>query len=200
MYTGLQADVAKVARAALATLRENGARTVEVSVPSLPYAAAVSFAIQLTEALSYHSESLRTRLSDYGPDVRRGLAMGQFVLGVQYVQAHRAAQILRREIDEALGRVDVLVSPTLAIDAPHLGETQVLLDGSVRDVNSVIGERTRLFNITGHPAITLPCGLSNRGLPVGLQIAGRHRDETQLLAIAGAYERYSSSTLPDPLV
>ena len=60
------------------------------------------------------------------------------------------------------------------------------------DLNSVIGERTRLFNITGHPAVTVPCGFDRAGMPVGLQIAGRYKDETTVLRVASAYEKHAA--------
>lgn len=185
----LDEEVRAATERALVTLGELGANLEEVDIPLLPYAAPVSFIIQLTEMLAYHTRYLKTRIHEYGADVRKGLALGQFVLGHQYIQAQRAAKLLGRQVNDLLGRVDVMVTPTMSIFAPRIGEAKVRVNGGMVDINSAMGERTRLYNITGHPAVTVSCGFTRSGLPIGLQIGGRYFDENTVLGVAYAYEQ-----------
>jgi aspartyl-tRNA(Asn)/glutamyl-tRNA(Gln) amidotransferase subunit A len=97
--------------------------------------------------------------------------------------------VLRREVDEALARHDALVLPTLPIPAPALGATTVNLAGTEEPVRNLMLRLTQLFNLTGHPAITLPCGRTAGGLPCGLQLVGSRMQTEALLAVALACER-----------
>jgi aspartyl-tRNA(Asn)/glutamyl-tRNA(Gln) amidotransferase subunit A len=85
---------------------------------------------------------------------------------------------------------DGLVLPALAIPAPRLGAVHVRIGGSDEPIRSVMLRLTQLFNITGHPALTLPCGATTEGMPVGLQIAGRAGDTLRLLRLARTVEPY----------
>jgi hypothetical protein len=102
----------------------------------------------------------------------------------------RGRDILRREVDAALASRDGLILPALAIPAPKLGAVNVRIGGSDEPIRTVMLRLTQLFNITGHPAITLPCGGTTDGLPVGFQIAGRAGDTLGLLRLARAVEDY----------
>ena len=99
-----------------------------------------------------------------------------------------ARERLRRAVDAALDDCDALVLPTLAIIAPKLGDENVLMStGQQLPVRSAMLRLTQLFNITGHPAISLP--VPTRGMPVGVQVVGRNDQTTALLVAAAAVER-----------
>ena len=145
-------------------------------------------AISLAEAAHWHAPFLQTRSAEYSPGVRARLAIGEKVLAVDYIAAREARERLRRAVDAALHGCDALVLPTLAIVAPTLGAQNVTMsDGQEVPVRSAMLRLTQLFNITGHPAISLP--VPTNGLPVGLQLVGRRDQTAALLATARAGEQ-----------
>jgi aspartyl-tRNA(Asn)/glutamyl-tRNA(Gln) amidotransferase subunit A len=104
------------------------------------------------------------------------------------VRALRGRELLKIEVDAALAGVDGLLLPTLPIPAPKIGIETVRVGGADEPVRNVMLRSTQLFNITGHPAITVPCGNTPDGLPVGAQIVGRTGADTALLSLARALE------------
>ena len=126
----------------------------------------------------------------YTPPVRLRLEMARYVLAEDYVRARAGRDALRREVDHALVGYDALVLPTVPIPAPLLGAAGVEIDGRTEPVRNVMLRLTQLFNITGHPAITLPCGVTPDGLPVGLQVAGPAGRTSELLTIAREVESH----------
>ena len=146
--------------------------------------------LALTEAAAYHAPALEQQPDDYTPGVRVRLEMGRYILGEDYVRARHGQAVLRAEVDAALEGCDALLLPTVAIAAPKLGLATIRIGSHEEPVRNVMLRLTRLFNITGHPALTIPCGLTPDGLPVGAQLVG-HRDGTRrLLEIAAALEPY----------
>jgi aspartyl-tRNA(Asn)/glutamyl-tRNA(Gln) amidotransferase subunit A len=145
------------------------------------------------EGLVYHGRWLRTRLQDYSEDVQVRLLAGQFVLASDYAKALRARRLLRERYDAALRDVDLLVAPTTPIPAPTIDEAQagrVPLGGQTVEPG-VLARNTRPANLTGLPAIRVPCGFVPAGgsrLPVGLMLVGRPFEEPRLLHAAAAYE------------
>jgi aspartyl-tRNA(Asn)/glutamyl-tRNA(Gln) amidotransferase subunit A len=182
-------EVRESVERAVKTLEELGARVDEVELQHLGGVAAGSMAIVAAEALAYHAEWVRTRPNDYQPDVIERLRTGAFVSGVHYVRAQQARALLKAEVDGALARRDVLVSPASPIAATRIGQTETALGEGTIDVRSSLLRFTRPFNFTGHPACALRCGSTSEGLPIGLQIVGRPFDEATVLRAADAYQR-----------
>jgi aspartyl-tRNA(Asn)/glutamyl-tRNA(Gln) amidotransferase subunit A len=114
--------------------------------------------------------------------------MGRYVLAEDYVRALRGREILRDEVDRVLAGLDALALPTLAIPAPSLGRSTVVVDGADVAVRTIMLRLTQLFNVTGHPAVSLPCGTTPDGLPVGLQLVGRRGATRGLLLTATSLE------------
>jgi aspartyl-tRNA(Asn)/glutamyl-tRNA(Gln) amidotransferase subunit A len=163
----------------------------EVRLPRIHHAGPATFAIITAESMAYHEPYLKTRASEYGADVRARLLTGQFVLATQYLKAQRARQVLRAEVDGVLRGVDALLFPTTPIPAPRLDEREVAVDGVTDDVRGWLTRCTRPINLTGHPALSVPCGLTTGGLPIGLQLVGRQFDEATVLRLGHAYEAVS---------
>src|SRR6185295_19428792 len=105
-----------------------------------------------------------------------------------YVRALAGRDVLRREVDAALAQHDALLLPTLPIPAPSIGANTVQVGDRAEVVRAVMLRLTQLFNLTGHPAISIPCGQTSAGLPCGLQIVGAHRQTEPLLRAALACE------------
>jgi aspartyl-tRNA(Asn)/glutamyl-tRNA(Gln) amidotransferase subunit A len=114
--------------------------------------------------------------------------MGRYVMAEDYVRAQALRARLAREVDTALASVDVLALPALAIAAPPLGAATAPVKGGVEPVRTAMLRCTQLFNLTGHPAISLPCGATPDGLPAGLQLVGHRPGTSRLLADARRVE------------
>ena len=96
--------------------------------------------------------------------------------------------ILQREVDAALAGREAMLLPTLPITAPRIGEANITIDGTPHPVRNLMLRQTQLFNVTGHPAVSLPTGGGENGLPVGLQVVGRHHETNPLMQTALAIE------------
>jgi aspartyl-tRNA(Asn)/glutamyl-tRNA(Gln) amidotransferase subunit A len=175
---------------ALDTLARAGTRLTTTELPSAPGILDAYVNIVLPEGAAWHGQYLDSRGGDYTPVVRARFETGRTIPAVKYVEARGFCQRLRTEVDIALADADALVLPTLPILAPVLGAGDVTIDPAVGDltpVRSAMLKHTQPFNMTGHPAISLPLRVS--GLPVGLQLVGRRDDTVGLLEIAAACEK-----------
>ncbi len=190
-FERLDPEVRVAVLAAARSLEGLGASVEEVSLPGIQHAGPASFAIIAAEATAYHEPYLKARATEYGPDVRTRLTTGQFILAGHYLKAQRARQVIRAEVDAALRQVHALLFPTTPIPAPPLDAREISLDGLTEDVRWWLIRCTRPVNVTGHPALSVPCGLTAAGLPIGLQLVGRHFDEATLLRIGHAFEAVS---------
>jgi aspartyl-tRNA(Asn)/glutamyl-tRNA(Gln) amidotransferase subunit A len=146
--------------------------------------------IVLPEGAWWHRTYLDTRAGDYVPAVRSRLEAGRAISAVDYLQARDSRLEWRRRVDAVLHDCDALVLPTLPIVAPPLGTTDVVIDPhgqSTVPVRAAMLRQTQLFNITGHPAVSLP--IAAPGLPVGLQLVGRRSQTPRLASIAALCEQ-----------
>jgi aspartyl-tRNA(Asn)/glutamyl-tRNA(Gln) amidotransferase subunit A len=184
----LDRDVRTSFDGAIARLTRCGFATDVRSIGGTEFITGTYVAISLAEAAHWHAPFLQTRSAEYQPGVRARLGIGEKVLAVDYIGALEARERLCRAVDAALEGCDALALPTLAIVAPTLGESDVTMsDGQQVPVRSAMLRLTQLFNITGHPAISLPSPTNS--LPVGLQLVGRRGRTAELLAAALACER-----------
>ena len=208
---GLDAEVREQVEAAIELLRERGAEVVEVSLPHTRYVIAVYYIIATAEASSnlarfdgvrygFRAEEARTlsgmyrrtRDEGFGAEVKRRIMLGTFALSsgyydAYYEKAQRVRAMLVADFDRAFERCDVIATPTAPTPPFRLGEkTDDPLAMYLNDIYTVT------INLAGLPAVSVPCGLSRAGLPVGLQLIGNHFDEARLLNAADAYERERS--------
>jgi aspartyl-tRNA(Asn)/glutamyl-tRNA(Gln) amidotransferase subunit A len=184
-------SVMAVVQEALQAMKSVGARIEEVSVPLLRHAPAIQYLTLVTEASTNHARLLRTRGRELGADVRRRLELGEFIAATQYVRAQQARRLLMQEFAAVFRQVDLLVTPTLPVVAPPLGEQMVPIHGTLKRTQPTLTRFTSPFNLTGLPAISVPCGFDGDGLPIGLQMIGRPFDEATLLRGAFAYQQLS---------
>lgn len=182
---------------ALRELRSLGAEIVEVSIPILRASLAAEMAILFPEAVAVHGTTLDEHLSDYGRDVRLSLLSGRLYSAVDYVNAQRVRSLIRREFDHALETVDVLAMPTVVIEPPRWGQDAYRIEGQAYDALNAFIRCTSPFNLSGHPALSVPCELGADGMPVGLQLVGRWFDESTLLRVGDAFERSRERPRPD---
>jgi aspartyl-tRNA(Asn)/glutamyl-tRNA(Gln) amidotransferase subunit A len=105
----------------------------------------------------------------------------------------RGREVIRREVEQALAGVDALLLPSLSIEAPPIGASTVPVKGGAEPVRNAMLRLTQPFNLSGHPALSLPCGLTRSRLPVGLQVVGHMRRTPDLLGVGAAIERALAS-------
>lgn len=182
-------EVVAAFQRALEVLRQLGVRVEEMSVPEAQYAVPASTAIISAESTAYHEERLRARPEDYGPDVRARLEGGLFIAATDYVRAQRIRRLVTERFQDVLQQYDALLCPTEPTTAPRIDQETVQFDGLVETRVAALTRHTRLFNLTGFPAASVPCGFASNGLPMGLQIAGAPFAEGTVLRIAHAYQQ-----------
>jgi aspartyl-tRNA(Asn)/glutamyl-tRNA(Gln) amidotransferase subunit A len=181
-YEGVtNAEVNAAVDSALDVLRSLGAETVDVEVPSMAYAQSISV-IMLSEAYSYHQGDLAATPELYAEPLKNRFLAGALFLAYEYVNAQRARQILKEDTAAVLKQVDVLISPTSPSTAPTFEQ-------SYKEAFRRGPSFTGFYNMTGLPALSIPCGFDSNGLPIGLQIAGRPFAESTVLQVGHAYER-----------
>jgi aspartyl-tRNA(Asn)/glutamyl-tRNA(Gln) amidotransferase subunit A len=176
-------------RAALEVLRSLGLRLEDVPFPRPNEARAAATAVILAEAASVHEGWMRERPGDYGPETLDLLRQGAFVTASQYLRAQKVRALLLGEVDAWLAPYAAVVLPSVPTTAPPIGQSTLKVGGRQIEVRGFLTRFSRLINLVGLPAISVPCGFGDDGLPIGLQIVGRPMDEATILAIAHAYER-----------
>ncbi len=182
-------DVRAAFEEAVGMLRSLGVQVERVRFPRAAEASAAQTAIIMSEAASVHERWLRDRPEDYGADTRARLQRGQFLSATQYLRAQRVRALIQDEVRSLLRSCAVLVCPTVPCPAPRIGEDAVVIRGAGVKVVDVMTRFTRLWNFTGLPAISVPCGVGTGGMPLGLEVIGRAMDEATVLAVAYAYEQ-----------
>jgi aspartyl-tRNA(Asn)/glutamyl-tRNA(Gln) amidotransferase subunit A len=214
---GMDPDVERSVREAISLLKRLGAEVKVISLPHTPYAVAVYYIICTAEASSNlarydgvkygfrstgHEDLMemytRTRAEGFGKEVKRRIILGTYVLSAGYYEAYyrKASQVrtlMRNDFEEAFKEVDVIVTPTAPTPAFRIGEkVENPLQMYLSDILTIP------VNLAGIPAISIPCGLSREGLPIGLQIIGKHFDEGKILRVAFTFEQNTDFHLKKP--
>lgn len=188
--TGLQAGVATAMEAAIAELESGGAQIREVPMENLEPSISALMTVDVAEPAAYHAAWLRERPEDYGDDVRALLEAGELYLATHYIQAQRYRTLLRDQFDDVLRDADAILTPTVPFTAPEVGAVDVTLEsGETLDIISAVMRYNALPPLVGLPALSVPCGFADDGLPVGMQLIGRAFDEGTLFRIGHAYQR-----------
>lgn len=204
---GLSIDVEKAVRAALKQLQDLGAELIDIELPNTQHCVATYYIIAPAEASSNlarydgvrygkreSAHSLNelyqnTKGHGFGAEVKRRIMMGTYVLSAgyydaYYVRAQKVRTLIRNDFQDAFKKVDVIAGPVAPTPAFHLGEkTNDPLQMYLSDIF------TLSLNLAGLPGMSLPCGFSSQGLPIGLQLIGKALDEMTLLQVAHAYEQ-----------
>jgi aspartyl-tRNA(Asn)/glutamyl-tRNA(Gln) amidotransferase subunit A len=184
----LDEDVRERFERALDRLRAAGAHVGDIEIHHAADIAPVYMHITFADAAAYHARTLEEVPERYTEPVRLRLETARYVLAEDYVRALAGRELLRREVDAALTQHDALLLPALAIPAPAIGANTVTVGGSTESVRSVMLRLTQLFNLTGHPAISIPMGRTPSGMPCGMQLVGCRMQTDALLRVALACE------------
>jgi aspartyl-tRNA(Asn)/glutamyl-tRNA(Gln) amidotransferase subunit A len=184
----------------LTLLEDLGARLVEVDIPSALEQRRIFEEIVGPEAHVYHEEFLRTQGDLYGSDVRTRIEAGRDRQSTDYVKAKRSQWLMQQECEKVFEIADVIVTPTLPIPPPRIDRIYEPWDGGSETAIASLTRFTRPFNILGLGTVSIPCGFTTDGLPIGMQIAGRTFDEKTVLRVAHAYEQHAKWFLYTPSV
>ena len=187
--TEIDAEVAELTQRAIGVLGELGAEIVDVSLPLYEYAQPISNAILSAEATAAHRDLLLSDGDKLYPQVRERLEEGLFISAAEYLRAQQARQVFCGQVTELLEGVDLLAGPVEPVTAPVLLERRIDIAGQSLPAVPSLTKYTRVYNITGSPAISVPCGFASDGLPMGLHLAGRNFDEHTVLRAAYAYQQ-----------
>ncbi len=189
-FSHVQKPVGSAVRSALELLARQGAVIDEVPIANITGNTSAQITVELAESAIFHQRWLSERPDDYGDDVRLMLELGQMYTAAQYLNAQRYRTLLRREILVAFQKVDIFICPTLPFVATPLGEAKVVIqDGVEEDLMSSIIQFTGVPSLTGVPSMSVPCGFSGDGLPVGMQIIGRPFDEATVFRVGYTYQQ-----------
>lgn len=186
-FERLDLEAEAAARRMIELAASLGAEIVPVQVPDVAAINAISRVILLAEASAVMSPYLGDR-SKFGADVLALLDQGRMIPATDYINAQRLRRLAWVEFAKVWREADCLLTPTTPIPAPRIGETEVVLGGSAEDVRLAATRYVRAINLLGWPALSIPCGFSSSGLPLGLQIIGKPFEEDLVLRVGAALE------------
>jgi len=183
-------DVLTAVHSAVAVLESAGAVVREVEVPLPELYAPVAAAILLPEAAAYHQQMRRERGHLYGEDLLLRLETGALLPATDYIAALRARTLIQRAWAAMFADIDVLIAPTVPQGAPLVGQQEwTRPDGSTEAVHASLVRLSSPANLTGLPALAVPCGVDRNGLPVSMQVIGRPFAEPTVLRAGHTYEQ-----------
>jgi aspartyl-tRNA(Asn)/glutamyl-tRNA(Gln) amidotransferase subunit A len=197
-FERLHEDVESAVRGAIARAQSLGAVIKPVRLPDMDALNAVARIVLLSEASSVAEPFMEDR-GQFGPDVLALLDQGRLVPATDYINAQRLRRKMRREFEQVWQEVDCLIAPATPTPAPRIGDATIRLGGRDEDVRLASTRLVRCFNALGFPALSLPCGLSASGLPLGMQIVGPAFEEALLLRIGAALEDGGVGIPPCPV-
>ena len=189
-FEGLDPEVRDAVMTAVGVLERLGASADEVSLPTSADSGAVFIASADVEAAAFHSKWLRSRGDDYDWNTRTRLEAASLMPASAYIRAQRARALVRREMLDALSSNEVLAFPTGPVPAPAIADSTGRAGGYYQG-SADLGRRryTSPAALAGLPALSVTCGFSGSGLPIGLQLVGRPFDEATLFRVGHAYEQ-----------
>jgi len=182
-FSDLHPETEAAYRAAIKTLSEIGFELHDIALPGFEQSEKASAKILLAEAAAYHQDHIEQHADQIGEDVLARFKWGLEVTGVEYALARKTQVEWRHKIEQLFESIDALMLPATPFPATRIDESD-----PVALSRGNLTRFTRMFNLTGHPALVLPCGRTADGLPIGLQIVGAHWQEGKILQVARRYE------------
>ncbi len=189
LYPDVDPHLKPLLAAALDNLKDLGCEIVELDIPDPERTYDLTNVINKAEAAALHDEWLRSRPDDYSISVRARLEAGYFIPATRYIQAQRLRPRFLEEFCTAvLSRADVLFTPVTSILVPRIEEANISRSADAPRIIDAVTRCTRWVSYLGLPALSVPCGFSELGLPVGFQLIGRPHNEATMLRLADAYQ------------
>ncbi|MGE3270848.1 MAG: amidase [Chloroflexota bacterium] len=188
----LDAEVKAAVLAAIDAMAEAGATIVDVEIPHADAARHAQRITMMSEAYAYHEPDMKATPELYGKYTRQSFQIGAFFTAADYIQAQRLRPLIRQECEAALSGVDVLIVPSMLTPAPAF-------EGYNFDSMMASPSLMGIWNLTGLPAMSIPCGFSSSKLPIGMQIVGKPFAEPTVFKVADGYQQITDwhVTVPD---
>ena len=185
-WVNMDSEVRRITETAVGDFVKAGAELKEISLPTVVAGIEAANLIAAVEATQLHGREgyFPARASEYGADVRGRLEQGGNVRAIDYLSAQEVMRRARDEAEAVLKNVDAIVIPTSPIGAPPMGSDPIRIGDADVPLRAALVDRNRFGNFTGLPAISMPCGIMQNGLPVAVQFIGRRFVDAQLIAIA----------------
>jgi aspartyl-tRNA(Asn)/glutamyl-tRNA(Gln) amidotransferase subunit A len=185
----MDADIERALADSISTLKDLGAVVTDpVELPYIEDALPANITIISSEAASFHQANMDDRPGDYGEDVFGRLSIGRDHPATAYIAARNTQHRVQEQLLDSLANFDAVMLPMMPLGAPPIGQNDVSVGGKTLDVRAAVTRYTQPFNLTGFPAISVPCGFTDDGLPIGFQLAAKPFEEASLLRLAHAYE------------
>jgi aspartyl-tRNA(Asn)/glutamyl-tRNA(Gln) amidotransferase subunit A len=191
-------EVDTLVRGAIGELRRLGAKIVPIEIPDVELSLDACVVVAWSECANFHRKWLLGKPQEYGADTLDYLTGALLYRATDYVQAQRVRARIRSSLREAFRHVDVIASPTGVLPASRIGQTEFKLGRRTVPVLSVMARITCIANLTGEPAVSVPCGFTRAGLPAGLQIHGPAMSDMRVLQVAHAYDQATGWTSRTP--
>jgi aspartyl-tRNA(Asn)/glutamyl-tRNA(Gln) amidotransferase subunit A len=184
----LEPGVRRVYDATVERLRSGGALITTAELAHAEDIASIYLVISLAEGAAYHARTLEQCPELYDPSVRLRVEQGRYILAEDYLRALAGCEVIREEVSAALADTDALILPGSAITAPRLDQDTTTLEGAELPVRGLMLRLSQPFNLSGHPALVMPCGETTEHLPVSLQLVGQRSNTRALLDVAATVE------------
>jgi aspartyl-tRNA(Asn)/glutamyl-tRNA(Gln) amidotransferase subunit A len=188
---GLETEVLRAFNESLETMTRIGASVRDVQIDGIDHVEAIQSTIMFAEAVAYHEEWLQTKRELYSRGFWQRVRPGLFHTATEYIQAQRGRTMFCRAMSDVLTQVDVIATPTMVRTAPTFQE-------EAESRSPIRGQFNRVFNATGQPSLSVPCGFDQHGMPIGLLLSGRAFEETTVLRLGDVYERATEWHLRQP--
>ncbi len=180
-------EIKTAVRNAIELMANSGAEVVELPMPWVGKGRAINLGVIRSEAVSVHEKMLADHADLYTPAVRARIQSGYNVSAIDYVRAQRARQWFNHQMAESMKSVDVLITPSVPIQTPTIAECTPRPGKPAG--GSELAVFTGVFDVTGQPSHSIPCGFTQNGMPIGLMITGHPFDEATVLRVGHAYEK-----------
>ena len=184
-------EVRAAVQKAIEDLKKLGAKVERISIPHLEEAAICASLILFAEAAASLEKWHLTRSRDLGDDVRARLNQGAIIPAPLYLKAQRVRRRIQEHFQAAFRKVDALITPQLPLTAPSIGQGSVAFGKATEAVPAALTRFTRIFNLVGAPSLSIGCGFSSSGMPIGLQIVAQPFGEGTVLKVGHAYELHT---------
>ena len=188
-FDDVHPDIVDAVRLAIQRLAELGAEIREIKLPDMATATAAWNTMALAEAYVVHEGHIRDHPGELGAEVEARVLLGKDISARDYIAARHHRHFIKQAMADIMTDIDVIAAPTAPIPAIEIETGCALIGGELVEGAPILGRLTRLAIFSEQPAISVPCGFTAEGLPIGLQLFGRLFGEADLLSVADAYER-----------
>ena len=190
-FDDVDPEIEAAVRAGIDLMEREGASVEEVSMPWVAMGRTINSGLLLAEAAAVHRNVIQTRAAELSPAIRARLESAIIVPAVDYIDTQRARRKFIDQMDGAMSDLDVLITPSVPIQTPTIAECTPPPGSAEAPGGGALTQFTGVFDTTGQPSLSMNCGFTRDGMPIGMMINGRAFDEVSVLRAGAAFERAS---------